>query len=98
MQTSAALVAQNPGVLCFKDAAAGKADDIMQETLGTLDREVLVIDAAVHVPLVGVVDEFGGGFIERRHPREQAQVCRQSHIWGRRRLRFSKVPFHEQAW
>jgi hypothetical protein len=62
-QRSAALVAEYPGGFGIEDAAAGEADDVVEEAQGPVEGAVLVVDAGVDVSDVGLVDELCGGLV-----------------------------------
>jgi hypothetical protein len=57
------LVEDDPGGLGLEDAAAGEADDVVEETDGAVHGAVLVVDAGVEVTGVALVDEAGGGLV-----------------------------------
>ena len=56
-------IAEDPGVVGLEDAAAGEADDVVQEAEGAVEGAVLVVDEGVDVAGVGLVDEFGCGLV-----------------------------------
>ena len=58
---SVAFVAQHPGGVGIEDAAAGEADDVVEEAQGAVEGAVLVVDAGVDVALIGLVNELCGG-------------------------------------
>jgi hypothetical protein len=58
-----AAIAQDPGGVGIEDAAAGEADDVVEEAQGAVEGTVLVIDAGVDVAGVGLVDELGCGLV-----------------------------------
>ena len=47
----------------IEDAAAGKADDVVQKAKRAVERAVLVVDEGVDVAGVGLVDQFGGRLV-----------------------------------
>src|SRR5579875_1018142 len=57
-ELAGARVAQDPGALGVKRAAAGEAHDVVQKALRAVDAAVLVVDAAVDVTDVGEVNEL----------------------------------------
>jgi hypothetical protein len=62
-QSAVAFVAEDPGSFRVEDAAAGEADDVVEEAQGAVQGAILVVDTGVKVSEVGLVDELGGGLI-----------------------------------
>ncbi len=56
-------VAEDPGLVRLEDAAAGEADDVVEEAEGAVEGAVLIVDEGVDVAGVGLVDEFGCGLV-----------------------------------
>jgi hypothetical protein len=71
-------VAQHPGELRLEDAAAGEADDVVQEAQRAVQGAVLVVDEGVGVAGVGGVDQFAGGLVVLRRPGGEGEFGRQA--------------------
>ena len=67
-------IAQHPRVFCIEHATAGKPDNVVQETLRSMQGSILVVDVSVHVAGVAAVDERSSRFIELRLPALQKQL------------------------
>lgn len=56
--------ADGEGAKGIEGAAAGEADDVVEEAEGAIQGAVLVVDVGVNVVGVGGLDEGGGGLVE----------------------------------
>jgi hypothetical protein len=109
MRTWRFIIARNPGVFRVEDAAARKADDVVQEALRSMHAAVLIVDVRVYVAGVGAMDERRGCVVELRppgfedevrhhfHPRLRNETLRQARgrLWGAQ-MRL-QVTGHEEA-
>ena len=69
-------VAEDPGVVGFEDAAAGEADDVVEEAERAVEGAVLVVDEGVDVAGVGLVDELGCSLVGGGGPAGELDVLR----------------------
>jgi hypothetical protein len=70
-----------------KDAAAGKANDVVQKSLRAMQRAVLIVELRVHVAGVAAMDERGGGVVKLRLPALDGRGLfphLRSEMWGTR--------------
>ena len=87
-------VAEQPGLVCFEDAATGEADDVVEESERPVKRAVLVVNPGVDVAGIGGVNEFGGDLIVDRRPGDKFDVSGRGGRQGRR-VR-PEVELHEE--
>ena len=80
LNEAAAFVTEHPRIGRVEDAAAGEADDVVQEAQRALDGGVLVVDLAVDVAEVGAVDEVAGSGIEIFVPGNEAEAGGQASL------------------
>src|SRR5665213_1550556 len=95
---SGAGVAEDPRISSVKDAAAGKAHDVVQKTERAVERTILVVDEGIDVAGVRLVDKLGGELVVVGGPAADLDVLwkaeRGTGCGGSRRL---EVVLHEEA-
>ena len=67
-------VAEDEGGFGVEVAAAGEADDVVEEALGAGEGAVLIVDFGVDVADVAALNEFGGGVVEAGGPAAEFDV------------------------
>ena len=105
-QSAGAAIAEDPGGVGIEDAAAGEADNVVEEAQRAVKRAVLVVDARIDVSEVGLMDELGGGLVVVGRPANEFNLRRkveggqgplQGGGWARKVVLHEETGIHGEA-